>query len=148
LVRWGSPTPETGPMLGPLFGGSSGVGAGVGTTTVGLAMTTAVIDGAVTINGSPLQSATAMALSVWTLTAEEAPAIVVERAVAVLMSAASTSKLVNTRTAPSVSSTSSKPNSWPVATWSRRTPKVKPVMVMSEAGTDRAEAKPSFLAAL
>jgi len=71
--------------------------------------------------------------------AAEAPAIVVERVVAALTSATFTLKLVFTETVP---------ERWRTAVASRRSPRLKPVMVMSEAGTDRAAAKPALLAVL
>jgi len=108
-------------------------------TTTGVDITGAVIVGAAVITDSPLQSAAAIAMSVWALIPAEAPTIVVERAVAVLTLATFTLKLVFTETVPESRRT---------AVERRRAPSVKPVMVMSEAATDRAAAKPVFLAVL
>ena len=101
-------------------------------------MTGAVIVGATMITASPFQSAAAMALSVWALMAAEAPTIMVARVVAAVMLATFTLKLVFTETVP---------ESWrTTAVESRRAPRVKLVMVISGAGTDRATAKPVLLA--
>lgn len=108
-------------------------------TTTGVPTLGAVIVGAVVITVSPLQSEAAMALSVMALMAADAPAILVAMAVAMSPSAALTLKLVLTETVP---------ESRRRAAESRRPPTVKPVMEMSEAGTDRAAAKPASLAAL
>jgi hypothetical protein len=106
-------------------------------TTNGVAITGAVIVGAAVITGSALQSAAAIAMSVWALIAAEAPAIVVARVLAVLMLATFTLKVVFTETVS---------ESWRTDLESRRVPRVKPVIVISESGTDRAAAKPAFLA--
>jgi hypothetical protein len=68
--------------------------------TTGVAITGAVIVGAAVITNSPLQSAAAIALSVWALIAAEAPAMVVDSAVPVLMSATTTLNIVVTETVP------------------------------------------------
>jgi hypothetical protein len=107
-------------------------------TTTGVATTGADIVGAAIITDSPLQSASAIAKSVWALITAEAPAILVARALAMLMLATFTLKLVFTETLS---------ESWRAAVESRRAPRVKPVMVRSKAGTDRAATKPAFLAA-
>jgi hypothetical protein len=112
---------------------------GVVGTTTGVPITGAVIVGATVTTDSSLQSAAAIALSVCALIMAEAPIIVVERVVATLILATFTLKLVFTET---------EPESRRRAVESRRASRVKPVMVMSEAATDRAAAKPVFLAVL
>jgi len=108
----------------------------VDVTIAGVAIIRAVIVGATMITDSPLQSAAAIALLVWALIAADAPAIVADKAVAALMWATFTLKSVFTETVP---------GSWRKVA-SRRARRVKSVMVMSGAGTDRAVTNPFFLA--
>mmetsp|Transcript_66289 Transcript_66289/g.177418 ORF Transcript_66289/g.177418 Transcript_66289/m.177418 type:complete len:208 (+) Transcript_66289:989-1612(+) len=99
----------------------------------------AAIVGAAVKTDSPLQSDSAMALSVSSLMTVEAPEILVERALASLMLVVLTLKRVFTDTVS---------ESWRTAVESRRASNSKPVMVMSETGTDRAASKPVFFAVL
>merc|ERR1740121_3113069 len=75
-------------------------GAGVAALTIGVATTGTVMVGAAVITDSSLQSAVAIALSVWALIAAEASAMVVDSPVPVLMSATTTLNMVVTETMP------------------------------------------------
>jgi hypothetical protein len=124
---------------GPTTTGGCGRGP---TTTAGVAMTGGpIILGADLITDSPLQSAASIAMFVCSLILSAAPTIMVERSSAALRSETRIENVV-------VTEYKTVSESCRTAAESRRAPTVKPVIVISETGTNRATDKPVFLASV